>query len=246
MARWSARLPQTPRYTTRRLRRPRRDVRKNEVLRFRSESWCVRPARQIGCGRGANCVKEEVEELLEDLLVGDVSQHLEQVSPSAPCGVGHRRGSHEACGKNRVDASEVSAVDAALDYAGDELVRGFDDFASVELGEVGEVVELAGHQLEDRLEFGGPNEVPMGAQVRSELFGRIIGRRGDAFSVFLFRVDDYGADDVAEELFLVREVEINGAFRDTGAFGDVVEFGAGQSAFAEDLESGVEDLARSF
>ena len=55
-------------------------------------------------------------------------------------------------------------------------------------------------------------------------------------------IDDDGADDFAEELFLVGEVEVDGALRDTGAACDVVEPRAGEAAFAEDLEGGVEDL----
>src|SRR5262245_45538704 len=56
-------------------------------------------------------------------------------------------------------------------------------------------------------------------------------------------IDDDGAHDFAEELFLVGEVEIDGALRDAGAARDVVESRASESALAEDVESGLEDLA---
>ena len=57
-------------------------------------------------------------------------------------------------------------------------------------------------------------------------------------------IDDNGADDFAEKLFLVREVQVDGALGDTGAACDIVESRAGEAAFSKDVESGLEDLAR--
>ncbi len=59
-------------------------------------------------------------------------------------------------------------------------------------------------------------------------------------------IDDDGAHDFAEQLFLVREVQVDGAFGDAGTARDVVEPGAGEAALVEDLERGVEDLAWPF
>jgi hypothetical protein len=56
------------------------------------------------------------------------------------------------------------------------------------------------------------------------------------------RCDGGLADHLAEELFLVGEVEVDGAFGDSGAFGDVLEPGVGEPAFAENLEGGLDDL----
>ena len=81
----------------------------------------------------------------------------------------------------------------------------------------------------------------MGTQVSFELVDRIVlARLGGCLPE---PVDDDGADDLAEELFLVREVEIDRAFRDPGATGDIVEPRAGEAALAEDIERGLEDLA---
>jgi hypothetical protein len=81
----------------------------------------------------------------------------------------------------------------------------------------------------------------VGAEVSLELEHGIIaaGVRGRLAEA----IDDDGANDLAEELFLVREVQINGAFRDAGSARDIVESGAGEAAFSEDFEGGVEDLA---
>jgi hypothetical protein len=102
-------------------------------------------------------------------------------------------------------------------------------------------VELARDELEDRLEFRGTNEVPVCAEIAFELvhgiaFARLCGRLSEP-------VDDDRTDDFAEELFLVGEVEVDGAFGDAGATSDVVESSAGEASFTENVESGLEDLS---
>jgi hypothetical protein len=54
--------------------------------------------------------------------------------------------------------------------------------------------------------------------------------------------DDRVAHDAAEQLFLVREVEVDRALRDAGALGDVLEASGGETALREHREGGVEDL----
>ena len=51
---------------------------------------------------------------------------------------------------------------------------------------------------------------------------------------------------LAEELFLVWEVEVDGAFGEAGALGDVVEARSREPTFTEDLECRRQDLLRSF
>ena len=58
----------------------------------------------------------------------------------------------------------------------------------------------------------------------------------------LDELDHRGADDPAEQLFLVREVEVDRALRDAGPLGDVLEPRRGESALREHREGGVEDL----
>ena len=102
-------------------------------------------------------------------------------------------------------------------------------------------MELAGDELLDGLELWRTDEVPVGAQVSLELIDGVVFA---SFGGCLTQpIDDDGANDLAEELFLVREVEVNGAFGDAGAACDVVEPRAGEAAFPEDVESGLEDLA---
>jgi len=60
----------------------------------------------------------------------------------------------------------------------------------------------------------------------------------------LDRGDGRLADHLAEELFLISEVEVDGAFGDPGARRDVLESGVGEPAFPEDLEGGLYDLMR--
>src|SRR4051812_39655230 len=55
-------------------------------------------------------------------------------------------------------------------------------------------------------------------------------------------VDHDGAHDFTEELFLVREVQVDGALGHACAAGDIVEAGPGEAALAEYFEGGVEDL----
>ena len=50
---------------------------------------------------------------------------------------------------------------------------------------------------------------------------------------------------LAEQRFLVREVEINGAFGEPGTLGDILEPSAGEAAFPELDEGSVENLLRS-
>ena len=49
-------------------------------------------------------------------------------------------------------------------------------------------------------------------------------------------------DHFAKELFLVGEVEVDRAFGDAGAVGDVLESGLGESALTENFEGGLDDL----
>src|SRR5207344_1565125 len=107
-----------------------------------------------------------------------------------------------------IHTTKVPAIDAAADHSREQLVGGLHDLSTVELGEIGEVVQLPGHEPEDRLEFRRTNEVPVCAEVALERIDRVaFARLGGCLTE---AVHDDGPDDLAEELFLVGEVEVDG------------------------------------
>src|SRR5437868_2546399 len=94
--------------------------------------------------------------------------------------------------------------------------------------------------MRDALADGGAECVQ---DVLAELgLGREVGRGGEAAAGGLEARADGLPNDLAEERFLVREVEVDGALGDPGASGDVVEAGAVEPLLVEDGEGGVEDL----
>ena len=136
--------------------------------------------------------------------------------------------------------AELAAVDATTDYPGQHVQHSRNDFVGVELGEVRELVKLAQYKPIDGAEDGGADELPVAAHGYAELLGGSTLGRG--FLASLDRGDRGLPDHLLKELFLVGEVEVDGAFGDSGAVGDVLESGFGESAFTENLEGGLDDL----
>src|SRR5438105_2461800 len=143
-------------------------------------------------------------------------------------------------GDGRVDLAKLAGFDATLDYSTQHLLRSGNDFIGVELRQVRELMELAEHQAVDGAEDGRPDELPVPAHGSAELLCRRTLSAG--FLTFGNGGDRSLPDHLTEQLFLVWEVEVDGAFGDPGAFGDILEPGLGESAFAEDFECGLDDL----
>src|SRR5689334_10032016 len=195
---------------------------------------------------GANGVKEKIEYFLDYLLVALVRGCFEEIAMTAPHPV-HEQDRPEHTGHHgRVDVAELPIADAALDDAADETQFALDDLASVEAREIGEIAQLSMNEAEERRELRRAEKVPIAAHEVGEGVGRgLLRRSGEVALGALDLGDDGVTDDLAKELFLVGEVEIDGAFREAGSFGDIVEPRGSEAAFAEDGERRVDDLLRS-
>src|ERR1041385_5031642 len=103
-------------------------------------------------------------------------------------------------------------------------------------------MNLGVDESEDGREIGRPDEGPVGPHEILERTGRRAGARAKlpltGFDLGHHRL----AHDLSEELFLVREVEVDRAFGKSGALGDVVEACRREPTLAEHAEGSGEDL----
>jgi hypothetical protein len=150
-----------------------------------------------------------------------------------------------AAGGERIDLAELSGLDTARDDAGENAHGAHGHLLDELLVQIGEVVQLAQNEAVENLERRRAEVVPGVAQIGAELFAR-----GGALRDHGFDGCDVPrwnlADHLAEERFLVGEVEIDGALGDARRAGDVFQPSRSEPAFAKDLERCVEDLARAF
>jgi hypothetical protein len=144
-----------------------------------------------------------------------------------------------------VHRAELAAVDAALDGAREEPGAALDHFGVVEAGELGEVLRLRDHQLRYARVPGGADRVPPAGDQRPQEVRRLALELVDPLLGRLDRADDARADHRLEQVFLAVEVEVDRALRDARALRDVVEPRGGVAALHEEVERGVEDLARA-
>ena len=111
----------------------------------------------------------------------------------------------------------------------------------VRITETDEWRQLAEHQPMQGIEDRGADEGPIAAHGGVELFaGRAAG--ADGFFAHFDGGDSGLANDLAEELFLIGEVEVDGTLGNSGTTGDVLESGPGEPALTENLEGGLDDL----
>ena len=120
------------------------------------------------------------------------------------------------------------------------LLAASDHLVGVELREVGELVQLPEDEAVNGDERRRANERPIASHEGEELVPWGAGNIG--LFCPLDRGDGRLPDHLTKELFLVGEVEVDGALGDSGAFGDVLEPGVGEAAFAENFEGGLDDL----
>src|SRR6266550_2509339 len=159
-------------------------------------------------------------QLLENVLVSLMAEKGYSRAFIAPEAVHDVEGDEHAGGAHRLDLAEFAGIDAALNDSAEELEPAGDDVLREELGEVWELVELANHEPVDGDEGRRANVDPVGAHGGDELLGRRSG--GDRPFAGLDRGDGGLPDHLAKQLFLVGEVEVDGAFGDTGAVGDIL------------------------
>jgi hypothetical protein len=136
--------------------------------------------------------------------------------------------------------AEFAGVDALANDSTQQLEPAGHDFISVELCEIGKLVELTEDETVDRAEDRRADELPIAAHCVAQLLGWC--SLPDRLLAPLDRGDGSLPDHFAEELFLVGEVKVDSALGDSGAVCDVLESGVGESAFAENLEGGLDDL----
>jgi hypothetical protein len=182
----------------------------------------------------------ELGQLTENFLVTLVGEKGDAGVLVAPNTVHNDNGYEHAGSDHRIDLAEFTGVDTAADDSSHEFLATSDYLVSVEPGEVGELVQLTEDEAVNSDERRGANERPVASHEREELAG---GRAGDiGFFSPLDRGDGRLPDHFPEELFLVGEVEVDGAFGDSGAFSNILESGVGEATFAENLEGGLYDL----
>ena len=159
----------------------------------------------------------------------------------APNRVHHGECDQHASGDHRIYVTKFPGLGAAADDSAEQSESAGGDLLGVEAREIRELVQLAKDESVEGVKDRGADKGPVAAHCAVELFaGRTtLARR-------LFTCLDSGDRGLphyfAEELFLIGEVEVDGAFGDTSAGGDVLEPGFGESTFAEDLERGLDDL----
>src|SRR5207248_4155324 len=171
---------------------------------------------------------------------------LEEIAVAAPHCVHEEHRAEHPRRNGGVDLSEFTVAHTTLDDAGDQTQNALDDFATVKAREVGEVAQLRVNEAEQRGEIRRSEKAPIPAYELRERVRRRLLRGGGKLALGALDLGDDGvANDFAKQLFLVREVEIDGALREAGALGDVLETGGSETALAEDGERRIDDLLRS-
>ena len=139
-----------------------------------------------------------------------------------------------------IDLTELASLDTSPNDSTEQLESARDDFVGVEPGEIGELMQLAEDESINGTEDRRADEFPIAAHHGTELLGW--SSLSDRFFARLDGSDGGLPDHLAEEIFLVGEVEVNGPLGDSGPFGDILEAGLGEAAFAEHFEGGLDDL----
>src|SRR3954462_1249651 len=194
----------------------------------------------------ADGVEIEVQNLVEHLLIGLVRGCLEEIAVTAPERVHEQHRAQHPRRDRGVDGAKLAAPHTALDDSRDEAEDALDHLTPVEAREVGKIAELRVNETEERGEIWRPEESPVSAHEMGErLRRRLLRRRRELALGALDLRDDRLPDHLAEQLFLVGEVQIDRALRETGALGDVLESRRREPTLAEDGERGIDDLLRS-
>jgi len=185
----------------------------------------------------------ELRDLAKNLIVLFMAEEGDAGVLVAPDRVHYGERDKHPGSDHRIDLAEFASFGAPANDSTEESESACGNLFSVEAREIGELVQLAEDKAVQGIEDWRADEGPVPAHCPEELLagGTALARRPFAG----FDGCDRGmADYLAEELFLIREVEVNGAFGDSGACGNILEPGFGQSALTEDLERGLDDLLR--
>src|SRR5258706_874705 len=104
----------------------------------------------------------ELGQLLENLLILLVAEEWHSSVLIAPDGVHDGERDEHARGDHWIDLAEIARVDSLANDSTQQLEPAGHDFVSVELGEIGELVELTKNQTVDRAEDRRAGELPIG------------------------------------------------------------------------------------
>src|SRR6478672_478766 len=110
-------------------------------------------------------------QLLENVFFLLVAEERNAGVLIAPDSVHDGERDEHAGGGHWLDLAELAAVDAAANDGAEKAQAAGYDFVGVELGEVGELVELAEHEAVDGAEDGRADEGPVAAHGGDELLG---------------------------------------------------------------------------
>src|SRR6267378_27364 len=192
----------------------------------------------------ADAMEIEVDVSVEVTADVEAFGHARRERPARDDGVHHGR--HGELRRDRhVHAAELAGFDTPLQYSGHQAMTAGDDFLVVEAGELGKIVRFRHHQLRDADERRFADETPVLADETLEQFARAAGERLGQLLALGEHRNDRLPDQRLEQRLFVLEVEIDGAFGDTGSTRDVLELRGGKTPIGEDLQRGADDLFRT-
>src|SRR5258706_9233075 len=111
----------------------------------------------------------ELGQLLENLLILLVAEEWHSSVLIAPDGVHDGERDQHARGDHRIDLAELARVDSLANDSAQQLEPAGYDFIGVELGEIGELVELTEDETVDRAEDRRADELPIAAHRVAQL-----------------------------------------------------------------------------
>src|SRR6266850_1642911 len=209
-----------------------------------SEPAQVNARISVISGLLADTMEIEVDVSVEVTADVEAFGHARRERLAGDDGVHHGRHG-ELCRDRHVHAAELTGFDTPLQYSGHQAMTAGDDFLVVEAGELRKIVRFRHHQLRDAHERRFADETPVLAYETLEQFARAAGERLGQLLALGEHRNDRLPDQRLEQRLFVLEVEIDGAFGDTGSTRDVLELRGGKAPIGEDLQRGADDLFRT-
>ena len=143
------------------------------------------------------------------------------------------------------DLAELAALDAAGQCAGEQRVPGLDDFIEEEARDFRKVAAFRHDELAEATGLAAAVVVPPAGDQRAQQLGTGSVEAQQFFGGLADASNDVVAHDRLEEFFLVLEVQVQRAFRDAGAAGDILEPRAGVAFLDEELQSSGSEFGRA-
>ena len=190
---------------------------------------------------------EDVVRLGLDVLLG---RHLHRVGHAGAQRVFPQRQKdhgrqHQVHRVVQVHRAELAPGNAPFEDASHQRMAGKDDLLLIELGDFGEVLRLAQHQLGDAGRLGGANPLPTDLVAIPQ---HLAGGAHKAFQLvvpFGKAPGDVLAHHGLEEFFLAGEVQKQRAFGHSGARRHLVHPCGGKPLLDKQVECGLQQLSRA-